>query len=103
MQADRRTDQKRVEKLTADLTKKLQGYERLLAKQKFVGGDKLTLADLFHLSYGSIVVQLGVVPSFTDGSLPHVKAWWETITSIPAWKEYESQKAAAVAAMHASK
>ncbi|KLT42857.1 putative glutathione S-transferase [Cutaneotrichosporon oleaginosum] len=97
------TDQKRVEKHIADLTKKLQGYERLLSKQKFVGGDKLTLADLFHLSYGAIVAQLGVVPSLTDGSLPHVKAWWETISNLPAWKEYEQQKNAALAAMGASK
>ncbi|BEI82549.1 hypothetical protein CcaverHIS002_0304170 [Cutaneotrichosporon cavernicola] len=97
------TDVKLVEKLKGDLTKKLQGYERLLSKQKFVGGDKLTLADIFHLPYGSIVAQLGVVPSLTDGSLPHVKAWWDTISSLPAWKEYEQQKAAAMAAMGAAK
>ncbi|GMK56921.1 hypothetical protein CspeluHIS016_0307610 [Cutaneotrichosporon spelunceum] len=93
------SDAKRVEKLKGELTKKLQGYERLLSKQKFIGGDKLTLADIFHLPYGSIVAQLGVVPSLTDGSLPHVQAWWRTISQLPAWKEYEKQREASMAAM----
>lgn len=58
--ADRcRTDEKRVEKLKADFAKRLLGYEKVLSKQKWIGSkDKVTFADISHLSYGSIVVQV---------------------------------------------
>lgn len=46
------TDAARVETLKATLAKRLPGYERILAKQKYMAGDKLTVADLFHLPYG---------------------------------------------------
>lgn len=52
------TDQKRVETLTATLAKKLQGYERILEKQRYLAGDKLTLADIFHLPYGKMAVDV---------------------------------------------
>ncbi|RSL98344.1 hypothetical protein CEP52_010386 [Fusarium oligoseptatum] len=37
-----------------DLDKSLQGYERILSKQKYLAGDNITLADLFHLPYGAM-------------------------------------------------
>lgn len=43
------------------------------------------------------------MPSLTDGSLPHVKAWWEALTNLPSWKAYEEKKNAALAAMHSNK
>lgn len=52
------TDPKRVEVLKALLAKRLIGYERILAKSKYVAGDKLTIADLFHLPYGRMVVNV---------------------------------------------
>ncbi|KAI0271237.1 glutathione S-transferase [Russula aff. rugulosa BPL654] len=53
-------DEKLVEELVGKLEGKLDGYETILGKQKYLAGDNLTIADLFHLPYGSIVFdQLG--------------------------------------------
>lgn len=45
---------------------------------------KYTLADLFHLSYGALLFKVG------EGNLiesrPHVKQWWEKITTRTSWK-----------------
>ncbi|KAJ7097165.1 thioredoxin-like protein [Mycena belliarum] len=39
--------------LIAGLSAKLEVYEIILGKQKYLAGDEITLADLFHLPYGS--------------------------------------------------
>jgi glutathione S-transferase len=67
---------------------KMDGYERILSKQKYLAGDvrcvasraealesnlylqNFTLADLFHLPYGNMVSQLA--PEVLE-SKPHVK------------------------------
>lgn len=78
------TDEKRVEELLGQLEGKLDGYEAILGKQKYLAGDIVTAADLFHLPYGSIVFEhLGY------GNLdkrPNVKRWWNDISSRPAWQ-----------------
>jgi len=78
------TDEKRVEQLLGQLEGKLDGYEVILGKQKYLAGDNVTVADLFHLPYGSMVFeQLGY------GNLdkrPNVKRWWNDISSRPAWQ-----------------
>ncbi|KAF8469884.1 glutathione S-transferase-like protein [Russula ochroleuca] len=78
------TDETKVQELTAQLESKLDGYETLLSKQKYLAGNEVTLADLFHLPYGSIVFEeLGY------GSLDkrlNVKRWWKDISSRPAWQ-----------------
>lgn len=43
-----------------------------------------TLADLFHLPYGTQLFDIGEDHFFE--SRPHVKDWWERITSRPSWK-----------------
>ncbi|CAF0999089.1 unnamed protein product [Rotaria sp. Silwood1] len=42
-----------------------------------------TLADLFHLPYGSLLVANGEGHFFE--SRPYVKAWWNRITLRPSW------------------
>jgi len=78
------TDEKHVEELVGQLEGKLDGYEIILSKQKYLAGDNLTVADLFHLPYGSMVFeQLGY------GNLdkrPNVKRWWNDISSRAAWQ-----------------
>ncbi|KAG8782337.1 hypothetical protein FRC12_020945 [Ceratobasidium sp. 428] len=64
------------------LEAKMEGYERILSKQKYLAGDKITLADLFHLPYGRFVDQIS--PEIM-ASKPHVKKWWEDISSRPSW------------------
>ena len=45
--------------LIAQLEPKLDVYEKILSKQKYLAGDELTLADLFHLPYGTLLAQAG--------------------------------------------
>jgi len=46
-----------VEQHKATLEKKLQGYERMLSSQAYLAGDKMTVADLFHLPHGAECVK----------------------------------------------
>ena len=41
------------------LEAKLDIYEKILSKQKYLAGDELTLADLFHLPYGTLISAAG--------------------------------------------
>lgn len=52
-------DEALVAKLTTKLEGTLAGYERILSQQKYLTGDKVTLADLFHLPYGTFLENLG--------------------------------------------
>ncbi|KAL0953091.1 hypothetical protein HGRIS_004363 [Hohenbuehelia grisea] len=45
--------------LIATLDEKLKVYDGILANQNFLGGDEITLADLFHLPYGSMLETAG--------------------------------------------
>lgn len=77
------TNEALVKELVSRLQIKLDGYEAILGKQKYLAGDEITLADLFHLPYGSIVfeqLELGL-----DGR-PNLQRWWKDITSRPSWQ-----------------
>ncbi|QRV81623.1 glutathione S-transferase [Ceratobasidium sp. AG-Ba] len=65
------------------LKNKLEGYERVLSKQKYLAGNHVTLADLFHLPYGSLVQSID--PELM-GSKPNVKRWWADISSRESWE-----------------
>jgi len=52
------TDDSIVAKNREILAKKLEGYERVLAKSKYLAGQELTLADMFHLPYGTQAVRV---------------------------------------------
>jgi len=78
------TDEKRVEKLVSQLEGKLDAYEAILGKQKYISGDNLTIVDLFHLPYGHIVFE-----QLDYGNLdkrPNVKRWWDDISSRSTWQ-----------------
>ncbi|CAE6452834.1 unnamed protein product [Rhizoctonia solani] len=73
----------------ATLNSKMEGYERILSKQKYLAGDSFTLADLLHLGYGKFVFEAH--PSIFL-SKPSVKRWWEDITSRAtnaSWKAFQ--------------
>lgn len=76
-----------VSTLEAGLANRLKGYEAILSKQKYVAGDELTIADLFHLPYGKMAVDLGSAPGLVDGSLPNVARWWKEISELESWKK----------------
>ncbi|KAH7907024.1 glutathione S-transferase-like protein [Hygrophoropsis aurantiaca] len=72
-----------VTELATTLDAKLDAYEVILSKQKYLGGDNVTLADLFHLPSGSMLGAAG----FSDilEKRPNVARWWKDISSRPAW------------------
>ncbi|THU81853.1 glutathione S-transferase-like protein [Dendrothele bispora CBS 962.96] len=78
------TDPEIIKKNTTILEAKLDGYERILSKQKYLAGDVLTIADLFHLPFGMAITE----GAKYDGLLkrPNVARWWKDISSRPAWQ-----------------
>ncbi|KDR68560.1 hypothetical protein GALMADRAFT_256820 [Galerina marginata CBS 339.88] len=71
------------DKLIAGLGAKLDVYDKILSKQKYLAGDEITLADLYHLPYGSM---LPVAGSNIIETKPNVKRWFEDLTSRSSWQ-----------------
>ncbi|KDQ60136.1 hypothetical protein JAAARDRAFT_174156 [Jaapia argillacea MUCL 33604] len=78
-------DSVRVEEHAKTLNAKLDGYEKILSKQKYLAGEEITLADLFHLPYGSLLAKCGH-NCLEDGSRPNVTRWWKDVSSRPSWQ-----------------
>jgi len=69
---------------------KLDAYEAILSKQKYLAGDEITLADLFHLPYGS-ALKICKVDFMEDESRPNLVRWWKDISSRPSWQSLKIQ------------
>jgi len=82
-------DLAKVETLKQKLHTTLAVYDKHLATNTFLIGDDLSLADLFHLPYGSKA--FSVLPEFLE-KYPNVKRWFEQISAIPAWKKASGAK-----------
>ncbi|KAG9443750.1 hypothetical protein H6P81_015090 [Aristolochia fimbriata] len=76
-------DEAVVEKQAAELEKVLDVYEARLSESKYLAGDFFSLADLHHLPHTYCLLQSSKASLVT--SRPHVKAWWDDISSRPAW------------------
>ncbi|KAJ7114789.1 glutathione S-transferase [Mycena epipterygia] len=72
----------------SDLSKTLDVYEGILGKQKFLAGNELTLADLFHLWYAPLLALAGVDIMTTKG--PNTARWWNEVISRPAWTKLQA-------------
>ncbi|KAJ7259437.1 glutathione S-transferase [Mycena rebaudengoi] len=70
---------------TAALVETLAVYDIILGKQKFLGGNELTLADLFHLYYAAYFGDKGMDVMTTAG--PNVARWWNEFIQRPIWVE----------------
>ncbi|KAI3945245.1 hypothetical protein MKX01_035006 [Papaver californicum] len=57
-------------------------YEKRLSSSKYLAGDCYTLADLNHLPYIAYIMKTPHADLIT--SRPHVKAWWEAVSSRTA-------------------
>ncbi|KAK3322867.1 glutathione S-transferase [Apodospora peruviana] len=77
-----------VAKHAAQLDETLAVYERILSERKYLAGDELTLADLFHLPYGVMVRDLGYTSIFED--YPHVAKWFDGLMARESWKQVAS-------------
>uniref|UniRef100_A0A2N9ECA7 glutathione transferase n=1 Tax=Fagus sylvatica TaxID=28930 RepID=A0A2N9ECA7_FAGSY len=67
------------------LGKVLDVYESKLSSTKYLAGDFFSLADLSHFPYTHYFMQSPWASVVNDR--PHVKAWWEDISSRPAFKK----------------
>jgi len=81
--ADENVAQRHTEMLSA----KLDVYDVILSRQRYLAGDECTLADLFHLPYGAMITKIGVDFLVNEDKRPHVARWWKDITSRPAWQK----------------
>ncbi|KAJ7466585.1 glutathione S-transferase [Mycena galericulata] len=71
-----------VEKELSLLEKNLDGYDRILAKQRYVAGDTLTLADLFHIPFAPL---LEVGGCDIMSKKPNVARWYKELIARPSW------------------
>jgi len=79
-------DTARVELLKQEWQPKLDAYEAILGQQKYLAGDAITLADLFHLPYGTLIVEAIKLNYLTDTTRrPNVARWWADISSRESW------------------
>ncbi|KAI0785898.1 glutathione S-transferase [Abortiporus biennis] len=69
----------------AILEGKLDAYEKIFSKQKYLAGDDITIADLFHLPYGTMLPQQGVDALENAQKRPNVARWWKELISRPSW------------------
>ncbi|OBZ68023.1 hypothetical protein A0H81_11995 [Grifola frondosa] len=83
------TDTKAVENHKQTLAAKLDAYEVILSKSKYLAGDEITLADLFHLPYGDMFGAFGVDFLKSD-KRPNVARWWKDISSRPSWESVKN-------------
>jgi len=81
-------DEAKCEYYEKTLNEKIVGYEAILSKTKYLAGDNLTAADLFHLPYGTIANEkLGFAALTNEKEFPNVARWWKEISSLPSWVE----------------
>ncbi|XP_058084132.1 glutathione S-transferase F13-like [Magnolia sinica] len=79
------TNDQVVEANVEKLAKVLDIYEERLSKSKYLAGDFFSLADLHHIPYTHYFMKTPKASLIT--SRPHVKAWWDSISSRPAIKK----------------
>ncbi|OJT12914.1 Glutathione S-transferase [Trametes pubescens] len=77
-----------VTRLKTTLEGKLDAYNAILGTTKYLAGDEVTLADLFHLPYGSLLEQQGI-DFLVSGRWPNVTRWWKDISSRASWKKID--------------
>lgn len=63
----------------------LDVYEARLSNTKYLAGDFYSLADLSHVPETHYLMQTPCASLINER--PHVKAWWEDISSRPAFKK----------------
>ncbi|KAH8825071.1 glutathione S-transferase [Flagelloscypha sp. PMI_526] len=76
-------DDKEVKKKIEKLSETLQVYDGILAKQRYLNGESISMIDLFHLPCGAILMQ--VKPDIFSKH-KNVIRWWEEISSRESWK-----------------
>jgi len=77
------------EKGEEDIGKVLDVYESRLSESTYLAGDHFSLADLSHLpGLGHLIEEAKLGHLVTQRK--NVNAWWEKISSRPAWKKLKN-------------
>lgn len=76
-------DEARVAQAEKDLGTVLAAYDKILAEQKYLAGDELTLADLFHLPNGAALK--GGKWREVFNKYPNVDKWFKGLQEREAW------------------
>jgi glutathione S-transferase len=76
-------DEERVAQAEKDLDTVLAVYDKILAKQKYLAGDELTLADLFHLPHGA-ALRAGKWKEVFD-RYPNADKWFKGLQERETW------------------
>ncbi|KAG4433347.1 hypothetical protein IFR05_011175 [Cadophora sp. M221] len=84
------TDEEMVKKHVANLDAAFAVYDGILAKQAYLAGDELTLADLFHLPYGKMVKGQGFADIFAK--YPKVNKWFDALEARESWQKVTGGK-----------
>jgi len=79
------TDPAFLEFYEKSITGRLDGFERLLKKQKYLAGDEISAIDIFCLSYGHMMTESGY-DYLKSEKWPNVARWWADISSRPSWQ-----------------
>ncbi|KAK7466163.1 hypothetical protein VKT23_004886 [Stygiomarasmius scandens] len=77
-------DEVQYEEALKTLSLKLEGYEKILSKQKYLAGNEITLVDFFHLPYGDMLAAAG--SNLMTTKSPNVIRWWNDVTSHASWQ-----------------
>ncbi|KAJ7443704.1 glutathione S-transferase [Mycena latifolia] len=78
-------DKEVVDAQLAILDKKLDAYDVILGKHRYVAGETLTLADIFHMPYAPLLATGGVGIMTKK---PNVARWYNELTGRPSWLAY---------------
>ncbi|KAF5192625.1 Glutathione s-transferase [Thalictrum thalictroides] len=79
------TDQAVVDAESAKFGKVLDVYEARLSENKYLAGNFYSLADQNHIPYTYFLMKTPAASLINDR--PHVKAWWENISSRPSFQK----------------
>lgn len=63
-------------------------YEKILSKQKYIAGDRVTLADLYHLPYGVEALDIGLKDLMVN--YPRVTKWFDGLQARVSWAKVSS-------------
>ncbi|KAJ3563254.1 hypothetical protein NP233_g9055 [Leucocoprinus birnbaumii] len=74
-----------VEEAKKSLLAKMDVYESILSKQRYLAGDELTLADIVHIPVGSRLIEEAKV-DLGEGR-PNVKRWFDEIIKRESWQK----------------
>ncbi|XP_074570421.1 putative glutathione S-transferase GSTF1 [Curcuma longa] len=83
-------DEKVMEESLEKLGKVLDVYEARLSQTKYLAGDFFSFADLSHFPITHFAIKFPQVAPLFEAR-PHVKAWWESLASRPAFKKVAAQ------------